>query len=123
MNRKIINVPVYKGLILLIFIFLSLSLIAQNKEDDITIKNKSISLGDAFSEIEKQTDYTIAYEQSSLDLKRKISLSLKEANINSALKQILKDTDSIYKIKGYHIIISKSPKEERKQKKAKKRNK
>lgn len=117
MNRKIINVPVYKGLILLIFIFLSLSLIAQNKEDDITIKNKSISLGDAFSEIEKQTDYTIAYEQSSLDLKRKISLSLKEANINSALKQILKDTDSIYKIKGYHIIISKSPKEERKQKK------
>lgn len=105
MNRRIINVPVCKKLILLTFIFLSLNLVAQDKRDKITIQNKSISLKDAFSEIEKQTTYTIAYEQSKLDLKKKISLSLKDVDINKALSQILKDSKHSYKIKGYHIII------------------
>lgn len=114
MNRRFINGLVCKRLILLTFIFLSLNLIAQNKENKITIQNKNISLKNVFLEIEKQTAYTIAYEQSSLNLKKEISLSLKDADIDITLKQILKETDLTYKIKGYHIIISKSSKKEEK---------
>lgn len=117
MNRRIVNVTVCKRLILLTFIFLSLNLVAQDKRDKITIQNKSISLKDAFSEIEKQTTYTIAYEQSSLELKKEISLSLENADIDTSLKQILKNTDYIFIIRGYHVIISKSKKEERSQNK------
>ena len=93
-------------IILLFFSILSLTAISQNAEKKITIQNKNISLKQAFEQIELQTDYSIAYEQSNLNLKKRQSLSLKSASIEKALTQILKGTGYTYKIKGYHIIIS-----------------
>lgn len=89
--------------IFLFFLFSSIS--AQNIDKKITIQNKSISLKEIFLLIEQQTGYSIAYEQSTLDLNKKISISLNNASIDKALKQILKGTQHIYKIIGYHIII------------------
>lgn len=88
-----------------ISLFLFSSAIAQNTSKKVTIQHKNISLKEAFSQIEQQTGYSIAYEQSILDLKKKISLSLKDTDTDKALKQILKDTNHDYKINGYHIII------------------
>lgn len=93
-------------IILLFFSILSLTAISQNAEKKITIQNKNISLKEAFEQIELQTDYSIAYEQSNLNLKKRQVLSLKSASIEKALTQILKGTGYIYKIKRYHIIIS-----------------
>ena len=93
-------------IILLFFSILSLTALSQNAEKKITIQNKNISLKEAFEQIELQTDYSIAYEQSNLNLKKRQSLSLKSASIEKALTQILKGTGYTYKIKGYHIIIS-----------------
>ena len=93
-------------IILLFFSILSLTAISQNAEKKITIQNKNISLKEAFEQIELQTDYSIAYEQSNLNLKKMQSLSLKSTSIEKALTQILKGTGYTYKIKGYHIIIS-----------------
>ncbi len=90
----------------LFFTFLSLTTVAQNKEKKITIQNKSISLKEAFAQIEVQTGYSIAYEQSNLDIEKKQSLSLKNVAIDKAMTQLLKETGYVYKIKGYHIIIS-----------------
>ena len=81
---------------------------AQNDRKQITIQNKNISLKEAFTEIELQTGYSIAYELSAVDVKRKISLSLESQSIDKALAQILKDTRYSYKITGYHIIITPS---------------
>ena len=77
---------------------------------DITLKPNNITVKEAFEQIELQTGYSIAYEQSDLDLSRKQSLSLKSASIDKAMKQVLKGTGYTYKIKGYHIIISLSDK-------------
>lgn len=95
----------------LIFFFFLLVLpvqltLAQDNEKLITIQNKSISLKEVFSEIEKQTGYSIAYEKSSVNTDKKISLSLKNATIDQALKEIVKDSGLTYKITGYHVIIS-----------------
>jgi len=89
-----------------------LGITAQNTDKKVTIRNKNISIKDALSRIEQQTGYSAAYEQSTLDLTKKISLSLKNADINHALEQILKGTVHVYKIRGYHIIISPLKKEE-----------
>ena len=77
---------------------------AQSRADFLNKMN--ISLKEAFEQIELQTDYSIAYEQSNLNLKKMQSLSLKSTSIEKALTQILKGTGYTYKIKGYHIIIS-----------------
>lgn len=108
MNRITINKETDKILLFLFFAFLSLNATAQNDRKQITIQNKNISLKEAFIEIELQTGYSIAYELSAVDVKRKISLSLESQSIDKALAQILKDTRYSYKITGYHIIITPS---------------
>lgn len=108
MNRITINKETDKILFFLFFAFLSLNATAQNARKPITIQNKNISLKEAFAEIEQQTGYSIAYELSAVDVKRKISLSLESQSIDKALAQILKDTRYSYKITGYHIIITPS---------------
>lgn len=105
----------YRTIIFIFTLFLFSSVMAQNTDKKITIQNKEISLKDAFLQIEKQTVYSIAYEQSTLNLKKKISLSLKDADINKVLKEVLKDTNHGYRIKGYHIIVSPSKEREKPQ--------
>ena len=119
MNRITINKETDKILLFLFFAFLSLNATAQNDRKQITIQNKNISLKEAFTEIELQTGYSIAYELSAVDVKRKISLSLESQSIDKALAQILKDTRYSYKITGYHIIITPSDNEQQKSTKEK----
>lgn len=106
MNRITTNRQVSKTVLFLFFAFLTFSVVAQNGERKITILNKNITLKEAFLQIEQQTGYSVAYEQSNLNVEKKIPLALNEANIDHALKQILKNTKYIYRIKGYHIIIA-----------------
>ena len=94
----------------IVFLTLSVFLFAFSKqsmaqEKRITIQKKNISLKDAFNEIERQTNYNIAYKKSETDEKQKINLSLKDVSLEEALKEILKDTRLTYKINGYHIIL------------------
>ena len=105
MNRINTNKRAGKLAIFLFFTFLSLTTIAQNKDKKITIQNKNISLKEAFAQIETQTGYSIAYEQSNLNIEKKHSLSFKNVTIDKAMTQLLKETGYVYKIKGYHIII------------------
>ena len=84
MNRITINKETDKILLFLFFVFLSLNATAQNDRKQITIQNKNISLKEAFTEIELQTGYSIAYELSAVDVKRKISLSLESQSIDKA---------------------------------------
>ncbi len=80
MNRINTNKQAGKLAIFLFFTFLSLTTIAQNKDKKITIQNKNISLKEAFAQIETQTGYSIAYEQSNLNIEKKHSLSSQKCN-------------------------------------------
>lgn len=106
MNRITINKQSDKIFLFFFFAFLSLTATAQNAGKTVTIQNKDLSLKEAFAEIELQTGYSVAYELSALDLKKRLSLSIKNLSIDKALSQILKDTRYSYKITGYHIIIT-----------------
>ena len=105
-----INLPgyFYNALILLLLFFPYNGNAQDNKK--ITIQESNIPIKTAFSLIEQQTGYTIAYEQSVLNVNKQVSLSLKNESIENALKQILKDTHIAFKISGYHIIITSKPK-------------
>lgn len=103
MNDINIKKPVLRFLIFTCFILYAFTVSAQTKE--ITIKRKSISLKDAFNEVEKQTGYSIAYGQSKLDVEKKISLALEKADLNIAMNHILEGTNHTYKLTGYHIIL------------------
>lgn len=84
---------------------LSHTLCAAGQSSGITIHAKNITLKDAFSIIEQQTVYTIAYRKINPQLKTLLSLSLNNVTIDEALGEITKGLKLSYKIKGYHIII------------------
>lgn len=88
----------------ILVLFLSVLSVCTFAQDRITINDKNITRIEAFQAIEKQTGYSIAYEQSGLDLKKKLNLLLREVTLNEAIKAILYGTNLTYKINGYHII-------------------
>ncbi|MCC8154256.1 MAG: carboxypeptidase-like regulatory domain-containing protein [Tannerellaceae bacterium] len=75
----------------------------------VNLQNDDISLKDAFIHIEQQTGYSIAYEQSGLDLQIKRKISLSDMPLKESLEHILKNTGYTYKIRSYHIIIYPHP--------------
>jgi hypothetical protein len=97
-----------KLLMPLALLLISTFLYAQEKK--ISIQEKSISLENAFEQIEHQIGYSIAYNPSKIDVKKEISVSLKKVSLDKALSTILKDTGLSYTINGYHIILAASVK-------------
>ena len=62
---------------------MSLSLSAQ--ETKITILEKNITIEIAFKQIEAQSKFTIAYNQTKFNAKKKIKLSINNSTIENAL--------------------------------------
>lgn len=75
-------------------------------QPSITIEKSNITLRAALYEIEKQSDYSLGFDEKTLDLTKKKSFSLKDVSLAEALDQILKDEDCSYVIRNKHIIIT-----------------
>lgn len=107
MNQIITKKVIFNLVFIILLLFNPLSTMAQDPKHDqkITIQQKNISIENAFTQIEKQTNYSVAYDRSKIDAEKRISLSLNNATLDKALSQILKGTKLSYKINGYHIIL------------------
>lgn len=89
---------------LFILLLLPLSIMAQLNAN-ITIDNSYITLKEAFRAIETQTGYHFAYNVSKIDTSRKVFVSLRNMDIDSAINSVLRNTGYTYKTNGNHIII------------------
>jgi TonB-linked SusC/RagA family outer membrane protein len=63
----------------------------------------------AFEEIERQTDLRIAYNESTIDVNRNITVDVIDQSIPEAMNAILKDTHRTFKLQGKQIIIVAAP--------------
>ena len=91
------------------FIFLcSIQYIASESQSKITISERNITLKTLFEEIEKQTNLSVDYEESHIDLDKKLTVSVVDKNLNEALSLILENSGYSHAIKGSHILISSS---------------
>lgn len=70
---------------------------------------KSMTLGEAFATIEKQSGMAIAYNEVHLDLNRVVSTDMGTATLTEALDRILKGFDVSYQILDRQILIIKKP--------------
>ena len=71
----------------------------------ITIQKKNISVIEALKEVEKQSDFSVGFNDSQLKNKPVLNLDLKAATIENALVQILKGSGFTYQFKGKYIMI------------------
>lgn len=96
-------VKIHKLYILLFALGLSISVFAQDKQITISMKNQS--LVKVFEKIESETDYSIAYNQSKLNVEKKVSVFMKNTPVSAVLEAVLKGTGFTFKMEGKHIII------------------
>lgn len=71
----------------------------------ITIQKKNISVIEALKEVERQSDFSVGFNDSQLKNKPVLNLDLKAATIENALVQILKGSGFTYQFKGKYIMI------------------
>ena len=77
---------------------------AQNSAK-ITIQKKNISIIEALKEVEKQSDYSVGYNDSQLRNKPVLNLDLKAVALENALAQILRGSGFTYQFKEKYIMI------------------
>lgn len=71
----------------------------------ITIKKKNITLQEALREVEKQSDYLIAFNESKLEKTKRVNLNINAESLDKTLTSILSGTGLSYKIKDKYIMI------------------
>lgn len=77
---------------------------AQNSAK-ITIQKKNITVIEALKEVEKQSDYSVGYNDSQLRNKPALNLNLKAVTLEYALTQILRGSGFTYQFKDKYIMI------------------
>ena len=102
--------------LLFLTLFLSQSAVFAQTGKKITISGDKITIKEALLSVEKQTEMSVAYNESALGAGKVISLKLKDASLENALGTILKGTGFTWKIEKGYIIISpeKKPAESKK---------
>ncbi len=82
------------------------SVYSQTARFDLKIKNET--LREVFSEIEKNSEYSIILKSGEVDLDEKVSVSVHQQTVDVILDQVLKKQGLQYEIKDRHIIIYKA---------------
>ena len=105
---------IYKALYLKVLLVLSIPMLisssyATNPEqlDRVTFDLKKVALKSVFSNIEQQTNFRFFYENDIVDTNRKVSINVENTSVDKVLSQVLKGTNTIFKIIGKQIVITK----------------
>ena len=79
----------------------SLQLNAQN----VTFNEGSVPLKKAFEKIESVSEYKIAYNDTHLDVTKKVVLNQQDKDVLDILSELLKDTGYTFKQSGNYLVI------------------
>ncbi len=77
-----------------------------SQKQDITLKEKGMSLEKIFQQIEKISDYRFLYRTSGyLDLSKKVDINVQNQKLCDVLNEVLSNTDIEYKLVGNKLIV------------------
>lgn len=97
------NNAIPKIIWLIIVVFASMSLMAQNTK--ISISGQNVTIKQVFEQIEAQSKYTIAYNIAQFDVQKRITVNLQNVSLKEVLSAVFKGTGFTYKINGLHIVV------------------
>lgn len=100
------------SVILFLFFFLQLTV---SWSQSINFSGNNLTIKKAFSEIEEQADMSVDYDESVLNIHKKINLKAGSRDLEESLNQILQGTGCSYVIRNNHIVIFVEEKELNKQ--------
>lgn len=75
----------------------------------IKLSSKTISIGELFAEIEKQTNYLVVYSNSEVDTNHKLTLKKTTTKVSDCLNDVLSEEHLTYEFTNNYIVISNKP--------------
>ena len=93
-----------------LLLFLSVSLVfasqsyAQKTVISLSMTNRTVA--DVLNQIEEQTDFQFYYNSKLIDTNRKVSVTVKDSDVFTILKQIFENTDVSYKVMDTDVILT-----------------
>jgi TonB-linked SusC/RagA family outer membrane protein len=72
----------------------------------ISLSLKNVSLKQALKEIEKQSDYTFVYNDSKIDVNKKVDINVKDCALVEVLDQLIADSEINYTSIDNHIVLT-----------------
>lgn len=83
---------------------LNLSVFSQN----ITLKTGNVTVKEAMEQLKKSSGYSFVFSSVDVNTQKRVSVSVQNASIEEAVKQILQGQDELnYEVKGKKIIVQK----------------
>lgn len=83
---------------------LNLSVFSQN----ITLKTGNVTVKEAMEQLKKSSGYSFVFSSVDVNTQKRVSVSVQNANIEEAIKQILQGQDGLnYEVQGKKIIVQK----------------
>lgn len=83
---------------------LNLSVFSQN----ITLKTGNVTVKEAMEQLKKSSGYSFVFSSVDVNTQKRVSVSVQNASIEEAVKQILQGQDGLnYEVKGKKIIVQK----------------
>lgn len=103
---RILRVMKSLALFLLISINFCYANLSYSQTTRLSLTLNRQTVGELFEAIENNSEYTFLYNSRTVDLNRKINISVKDETIYEVLDQLFADTDIAYKISGKQVFIS-----------------
>ncbi len=77
-----------------------------SQQEIISLNLHNISVAEVFSEIENKTHYTFAFDNTEIDLSRKVTIKVNNGTIERILELLFEKTNVYYKVSGNHILLA-----------------
>jgi TonB-dependent starch-binding outer membrane protein SusC len=100
--RKNLNLPKF----FLIFLFCISMSYTFSQDVNMTLSLRDVTVAHVFSEIEKNSKYTFAFDNTEIDLTRIVSVEAEDSKVEKILELIFEDTNVFYKISNNHILLA-----------------
>lgn len=100
---QIVPIKNSKTFILAICLFISGTVYSQNQK--INLSKGTTTIQKVFQEIEKQTDLSVDYNQSKLNINKQIIIKEQNSSLSKTLDDILEGSGFTYKVEAGHILI------------------
>lgn len=97
---------------LILISFLSTAQFTYAQNQRIQLTGNDITLRNAFDQIKKQTNLSVAYEVKLIDTNRKVTGSCRNGSLNEIMTCLLKGTGCTFSINASHVIITASVQEQ-----------
>ncbi len=98
-----------KRLLCAAFSFLFLVCANAYSQEKVTLKLDGVTLREAFTAVEKASSYSFFYDAQSIDTGRKVSVDIKDCDIENTVKAVLQGTGISFTVKGKQIALIPPP--------------